>query len=277
VFTWTISPNLNGTFLLPFNAVDSIARTASGTITFSATPSNDTCATSTTVILGTNGPFSNAFATDSGVVGSCSTGYKDVWYNFTPPCTGPYRIDTCTPALFDTVLTAYSGCGSGELACNDDGTGCGFTSTIDNLPLIAGVPIWIRVASYSSTATGNFNLNINQVYALAFSSPVGPGSIQFNLSGGPQYGTYYLALTLAPGAFPNGWLYGIDITFPEIVSQISFGFPFVGPLDACGGVQFGPIGGAPPGLQVYAVGIGSPGPTLSLPTATTPPVQHVIP
>jgi hypothetical protein len=276
-FSWTQAPTLNGTFFLPYNAIDGIGRTANGTVTLNVNPANDTCATATTVILGTNGPFSNAFATDSGVVGSCATGYKDVWYVFNPPCTGPYRIDTCSPALFDTVLTAYSACGSGELACNDDGTGCGLTSTIDNLGLTAGVPIWIRVASYASTGTGNFNLNINQVYAVAWSSPFGPGSVQFNLSGGPQNGTFFHAITLAPGAYPNGWFYGIDLTFPEIINEISLGFPFVGGLDGCGGAQFGPISGVPAGLTVYSVAVASPGAALSLPTHHSAAVTYVIP
>jgi hypothetical protein len=133
----------------------------------------------------------------------------------------------------------------------------------------------VRVASYSSTATGVFNLNVNQDFVTTWSAPFGPGSLQFNLSGGPLAGSYFHAIVLTPGNFPNGWLFGIDITFPEMINLLTLGYPFVGALDACGGTQFGPIFGIPPGIPIYSVGIGSPGPTLSLPTATTPPVSFV--
>jgi GEVED domain len=277
IFSWSHAPAGNGVFLLPFGAIDNIGRIAQSTVSISVTPANDACASATVVYLGTNGPYSNVFATDSGVIGTCSTGYKDVWFQFTPPCTGAYKLDTCSPSLFDTVLSVYDACGGNELACNDDGgTGCGFTSTIPSLTLTSGSTVFIRVASYSSSATGAFNLNINQVFTLAFSSPFGPGSLQFNLNGGPLAGTYFLALTLAPGGFPNGWLYGIDITFPDIVSLLTIGYPFVGPLDPCGNSQFGPIFGAPSGLTLYAVGLASNGPVLALPTHTTPPVTFSI-
>jgi GEVED domain len=278
VFTWTQAPAANGVFQLPYNAIDSFARTASGAVTMSVTPSNDGCGSSTTVALGTNGPFTNIFATESGIIPSCGIGYKDVWFNFTPPCTGPYTIDTCTPQQFDTVLAIYASCGGSEIACNDDGgTGCGYTSSIQGVALTAGVPIWIRVASYSSTSTGIFNLNVNQDFIATWSSPFGPGSLQFNLSGGPLGGAYFHAIVLTPGAFPNGWLYGIDITFPEIVNELTIGYPFVGVLNPCGATQFGPIFAVPPGLTIYSVGIGSPGPTLTLPTATTAPVSYTTP
>jgi hypothetical protein len=210
-------------------------------------------------------------------VGSCSTGYKDVWFVFMPPCSGAYKIDTCGPGLFDTVLTAYGSCGGAELACNDDGpTGCGFTSTITGLVLSAGVPVWIRVASYSSTNVGSFPLNVNQVFAVVWSSPLGFGSLQFDLNGGPLGGTYYHAIALIAGGFPTGWFYGIDIPIPEIVGQVQFGWPFVGALDSCGHAQFGPLPGLPPGLTFYSVGLASPGP-LYIPTAITAPVSFVIP
>ena len=278
VFTWTQAPASNGVFQLSFNAIDGIGRTANGAVTISVTPSNDSCGSSTTVSLGTNGPFTNIFATESGVIPSCGIGYKDIWFTFTPPCTGPYTIDTCTPAQFDTVLAIYASCGGSEVACNDDGgTGCGYTSSVQGLQLNAGVPVWIRVASYSSTSTGTFNLNINQDFIVTWSSPFGPGSVKFDLSGGPLGGTYFHAIVLAPGAYPNGWFYGIDITFPEIVNELTIGYPFVGPLSPCGAAQFGPISGVPPGLTIYSVGVASPGASLTLPTAQTAPVTYVVP
>jgi len=135
--------------------------------------------------------------------------------------------------------------------------------------------VYIRVASNSSTATGGFNLNVNQVFNLQFGS-IGPGTIGFALTGGPQLGTYYLAISFAAGNFPNGWLYGIDILIPDLVAQINSGWPYVGGLDYCGGTIFGPVGGLPSGFSIWTVGLATAGP-LGIPTHVTPPVAYTIP
>jgi hypothetical protein len=113
------------------------------------------------------------------------------------------------------------------------------------------------------------------VYTLQFGS-VGPGTIGFALTGGPSYGTYYLAISFAAGNFPNGWLYGIDILLPDLVGQINAGYPFVGGLDFCGGTVFGPVTGLPSGFAIWSVGLGCNGP-LGLPAAVTAPTAFVIP
>ena len=114
--------------------------------------------------------------------------------------------------------------------------------------------------------------------ALAFSSPGGVGCLQVNLSGLPAGGTYFIAATLNP---PPGWLYGINISFPELVSQINAGFPFWGPLSTggcAGAAQVGPFCFLPSGLTLYAVGLGLPGVGINSPvTAHTPAVTFTIP
>jgi hypothetical protein len=111
---------------------------------------------------------------------------------------------------------------------------------------------------------------------LAYSSPLGPGSIQVDLSLGPPSGTYFLVITLAPGAFPDGWFYGIDVTIPELISQGS-GFPFVGALNGSGAFTLGPIPGAPP-ITVYSVALGFTGSGLSsVPLVNSSPVTYTIP
>jgi hypothetical protein len=114
--------------------------------------------------------------------------------------------------------------------------------------------------------------------ALVFSSPGGLGCLQVNLSGLPSGGTYFLAATLNP---PPGWLYGVNISIPELVSQINVGFPFQGPLSAggCSGTaQIGPFCALPSGLTLYTVGLGLPSVGLYGPiTAHTPAVTFTIP
>jgi len=90
---------------------------------------------------------------------------------------------------------------------------------------------------------------------LLFSSPFGPGSIQMdNTPCAPAAGASYLnAITLAQGTTPNGWFFGLDITMADLVNQLQSGYPFSGSLDAFGASTFVLPGGAPSGLQIWAV------------------------
>lgn len=112
---------------------------------------------------------------------------------------------------------------------------------------------------------------------LVFSSPSGLGCLQVNLSGMPSNGSYFLALTSFGGAFPNGWFFGIDISFIDLISQITFGFPFSGPANNCGAAQLGQFCGLPSGIPLFSVALGIPGPVLGPPTVVTPPASYVIP
>ena len=64
------------------------------------------------------------------------------------------------------------------------------------------------------------------------SAPFGPGSIRVTNSHGTPNAPYWTAFTLSQGAYPNGWLFGVDITLSELLSQVSFGVPFAGTLDS---------------------------------------------
>jgi len=119
-------------------------------------------------------------------------------------------------------------------------------------------------------------LTIYPPMLLGFSSPLGVGSIQVDITSGPPSGTYFLPITFSAGAFPYGWFYGIDITFGDLIGQ-SAGFPFVGPLGPGGSFTLGPIAGAPP-LTLYSVAIGFSGSSLAaVPTLATAPETYTIP
>jgi hypothetical protein len=280
--------------------VGTTAATGAGTFYLNIAPGtvgapNDTCATAITVGTGTNpapaascNTFANDFATSDtlGYPAVCGTIVNDVWFVFTPPISGDYRFDTETPAGFATgtntnsTLAIYPGCGVGPaLACDADAgvTGTGLMSVVNVNGLVGGVPVYIRVGSTSATVAGTFYLNITRIFAVAFSSPFGPGSLQFDISAGPANGTYYLAISLNAGAFPNGWLYGVDIWIQEVLDELATGYPFVGPLNANGDSVFGPIAGIPAGLTIYAVGIGFAGAVVDFPVANTAPKTYTIP
>jgi hypothetical protein len=90
---------------------------------------------------------------------------------------------------------------------------------------------------------------------LTASSPLGSGSLKLDIAHGPPSGTYFFVVTLAPGAYPNGWLFGLDISYADLGVQLLAGFPFSGPLDAFGSFSLGPLPGVPP-LTIFAIAFG---------------------
>lgn len=113
--------------------------------------------------------------------------------------------------------------------------------------------------------------------ALSFSSPSGAGCIQVNMQGLHSSGSYFLAVSLVAGSFPNGWFNGIDIAFPDLVAEINLGFPFSGATNNCGGAQVGEFCSAPSGLTLYAVALGINGPVLGSWSLVTQPASYTIP
>jgi len=233
----------------------------SNTVQVLIAPSNDECSGAITVAVGANGPFSNAGASNSAAAATgCVTGgvNNDVWFSFTAVCPGAHTISTGCGG-FDVVTSAYDACGGLQLGCNDDTDGCGIGGSSFTITCVPGNTYFIRVASYAAGTSGSFPLNISAGggFGLAFSAPLGAGSIQADITGGQPFGGYIFAVTFFPGTFPNGWLGGLDIPFSDLLNLINAGFPFVGPLGACGEFTIGPFPGLPTGLQLWGSAIGT--------------------
>jgi subtilisin-like proprotein convertase family protein len=145
-----------GTFALPYTITDAQARSFNGTIPVTVSPANDNCpgevVTAPANIAGsTNG------ATPSGNT-LCGVDSRDVFYQFTPPVSGSYTIDTCG-TTWDTRLSVYTDCpATTQIACNDDA--CGLQSRV-TLDLVAATTYYIRVSAFSLTGGGDFVLNIS--------------------------------------------------------------------------------------------------------------------
>jgi hypothetical protein len=102
-------------------------------------------------------------ATSMGAGATCGSGGTgaDIWYAWTPACSGTYTINT-QGSDFDTVLSLHSECRNAQgnnftLICNDDGLPNNLSSLQYNA--VAGTRYLIRVAGWSG-AVGNFELNI---------------------------------------------------------------------------------------------------------------------
>ena len=75
-------------------------------------------------------------------------------------------------------------------------------------------------------------------FDLSLSAPFGPGSFRLQNTNGVAGNGYVTAVTLAQGAFPNGWLFGLDIAPEELFDQFASGPPFHGVLNASGQSTF---------------------------------------
>ena len=80
---------------------------------------------------------------------------NDVWYRYNPSQTGDTTISLCG-SDFDTTLSVYTSCGSGEWLCNDDA--CGLQSELA-FKVFQGNTYFIRVAG-SGIVSGEYELQI---------------------------------------------------------------------------------------------------------------------
>jgi hypothetical protein len=181
-----------------------------GPFTFrsSFTPQNDGCAfpTPPQVFAGSN-PFCSLGATDYGITESLlfnSQPYRDVWFYYHAPTTGPIRVSTCDPATnFDTMVAIYAGgCpifNNQALAANDDDFSCAniraSTLTFNGA---AGTNYFIRVGAFSPGVAGVGNLII---------TPACPADIDDGSgTGTPDGGVDINDLLFFLGAFEAGSL-----------------------------------------------------------------------
>jgi hypothetical protein len=115
---------------------------------------------------------------------------------------------------------------------------------------------------------------LGREFDLWFSSPSGAGSAQMHHMFGKPSATYFTAVSLNAGLFPNGAFYGVDIAFGDLINQALFGDPFVGVLDATGKKSGTIFTALPSGLAFYSVAIDD---VLGLTPKVSAPVAYTIP
>lgn len=248
-------------------------------------PSNDHCASALPIAVNGGSGGENAGATTGGgdPLPSCGLMTKDVWYMFVAPSCGAFTATTCGSATFDTVVAVWQGpCGSlTQVGCIDDNcaaAGGNLHSTVA-FAGTQGTTYYISVGGFAG-GFGSFSLFLTGSGAapmtLAFINN-GPGTFGYSVASGPPNGLAFTAITLSSGLSPNGWFYGLDIAFPDLVSEWLAGFPFVTPLSgSCNVATVGPFGGLPGGLAVWGVTVGFPSGSLT-PAANSLPVSGTVP
>ncbi|MCA8952968.1 MAG: hypothetical protein KDE27_25885, partial [Planctomycetes bacterium] len=105
------------------------------------------------------------------------------------------------------------------------------------------------------TRVDSCHADVPGAFHLALTPGPLPGQLRLRRRRGIPGDTAFTALTLAPGAFPNGWFFGLDPAPGDLVWQFQSGLPaFVGRLDGGGEHEF--VGfGLPAGLALQGVAL----------------------
>ena len=150
----------------------------------------DECTAAVPVVVGTNGPHSNAGTTASATAWPCGAGTRlDMWFTFTASCTAPFTFSTCTPTRdFDTVLEVFGGdCAAlSSLGCSDDACGSGSRLTVN---LTQNTTYRLRVGG-DNAAIGSFDLTVEPGTGAGSLTtiPHGCAALTFAVTGPPRIG-----------------------------------------------------------------------------------------
>lgn len=111
-------------------------------------------------------------------------------------------------------------------------------------------------------------------FSLALSPGMSPGTLELRRRRGVAGDAFFTAVTIDPGAFPNGWLFGLDIAPADLTGQLLSGLPVFAGLLGTGGVHDFAVTGLPLGLPIQGVAF-TLDPTFRLLTVA-PPVEVVV-
>jgi subtilisin-like proprotein convertase family protein len=173
---------------------------------------------------------------------------------------GDYSISDFFPSLCNAAVAANVG--MGQNIPNTNYSPAETFSAWNNTDMAGLWTLTICDRGASTGSTGqltNFNIRVARQcpLALSFSQPSGSADLRiFNGSGFPG-NRVFNAVATSMGATPNGWFYGLDIAFPDLVVEFAFPgpSPFLGTLDSCGERRFVLPGPIPSGLTFYAVAV----------------------
>jgi hypothetical protein len=123
---------------------------------------------------------------------------------------------------------------------------------------VAGTLYYIRIGT-TGTSTSIGWINLEYEFSLSITkTPVGPGLASLTLAdvaGNPNE-LVVNALTLVPGAYPNGWFYGVDVPVFELLNYGALGAPFFMVLDGSGAASYVvPLVPDPLGFNLYGVAV----------------------
>lgn len=148
------------TYLLRVSGFSGLAGNFNLNIEGGPAPSHDGCFNPIGAVAGDIYAGSTLCASNDGSAGcGASTSSPDVWYSYTPTCSGVAVIDTAG-STYDTVLSVHNGCPgttNNQVVCNDDAIGLQSRVSFD---AAAGVTYRIRVSGFAGRS-GFYQMFIN--------------------------------------------------------------------------------------------------------------------
>lgn len=130
----------------------------------------------------------------------------------------------------------------------------GTTHCIHQVTVLSGGNLVISATAAAGFAFLN-GFQIVDGWGLSVTQPVPNGFLQISNSFGTPGNAYVNLFTVNAGAFPNGPLFGLDMTIPEAINQVLMGPPFYGTLNSLGESSYTISGIIPSGITLYCVGI----------------------
>ena len=169
-------------------------------------PSNDACASSTGLTIGAAAVTGNVSCAAAGSGACTGIANYDVWYSFTPACSGNHRVTVTGSASFDPVLQVYSSCGGSPInntssASCIDASGSGGTET-STYAVVAGTTYYVRVYDYEAAgnaypSTSTFTISVADLCPPA--NDVCASAVNLTVNAAATSGTIANA-TAGPGA-----------------------------------------------------------------------------
>ena len=145
-------------------------------------PVNDLCSAAIVLPVNSLVQTTNVGAGNEGVATCQSNSAADVYFSFTPTCSGTFTIDTF--GQLDTVVSVHSACpatAANSIGCDDDG-GPGFLSSL-TLSLSGGTTYLVRAAGFSTFQDG-FGILIRDLTTTndecLNAKPISVGQVPFN-------------------------------------------------------------------------------------------------
>ena len=148
----------------------------------------------------------------------------------------------------------------------------GTTHTVHVVSVAPGASLVIQATAAAGYAFIN-GFQIVDGYGLSLAQPVVGGPLSIVNSFGTPGNIYANLFTLYQGAFPNGGLYGLDLSIPDAINLVLQGPPFLGFLNANGAASFSVPGLMPSGITIYCVSLQL-DPTLSTVLEATAPFAY---
>jgi len=144
----------------------------------------------------------------------------------------------------------------------------GITHVIHLVTITAGMDLEITCSGVGIAGVIN-GFQVCDGYAMTLTQTVASFPVRVdNFRGLPGYAYANLA-TLYAGTFPNGPLFGLDMTFAEALAEVAQGVPYFGVLGPNGTATFS-VSGLPPGLTAYCVSVMADPTNLAIVAVTAP-------